>query len=68
MGGNEVVVESHDGANYVFFFTFRGILDNYSGFLYVPEGGKASRFSDLSEQDSTQIKHLENNWYFTSHR
>jgi hypothetical protein len=66
-GGNELIVEEHGGKKYVFFYTFRGVLDNYSGFLFVPSGGNPSVFSDLAEP-STQIKHLEDNWYFTAHR
>ncbi len=66
-GGDDIVVENHEGVTYVFFFTFRGILDNYSGYLYVPDGGSAEKYSDLSESDVTQIKHIENNWYLVSH-
>lgn len=66
-GGDDIVVETHDGRTYVFFFTFRGILDNYSGYLYVPEGGSAEKYSDLNEADVTQIKHIEHNWYLVSH-
>jgi hypothetical protein len=68
MGGNQVVVEEHDGRRYILFFTFRGILDNYSGFLYVAPGGAPARFADLSEEEFTQILPLEENWYFVSHR
>jgi hypothetical protein len=66
-GGNEIVVEEHEGKKYVLFFTFRGVLDNYSGFLYVPSGGSPSLFSDLNEEFA-QIKLLEENWYLVSHR
>ncbi len=66
-GGNDIIIESHEGLTYVFFFTFRGILDNYSGYLYVPEGGSAEMYSDLNEADMTEIKHIENNWYLVSH-
>ena len=66
-GGNDIVIESHEGLTYVFFFTFRGILDNYSGYLYVPKGGFPEKYSDLNETDATEIKHIENNWYFVSH-
>lgn len=66
-GGNDIVVEKHDGLTYVFFFTFRGILDNYSGYLYVPEGGSPEKYSDLNETNVTEIKHVENNWYLVSH-
>ncbi|WP_434926070.1 hypothetical protein ACRWQN_10595 [Shewanella sp. HL-SH8] len=66
-GGNDIVIENHESLTYVFFFTFRGIMDNYSGYLYVPEGGSPEKYSDLNETDSTEIKHIENNWYLVSH-
>lgn len=66
-GGNDIIVEEHDDQKYVFFFTFRGVLDNYSGFVYVPEGGDPRNFSDLNEISSTQITPLGGNWYFGSH-
>lgn len=58
------MVEEHDGLQYVFFFTFRGILDNYSGFLFVPEGGDPTRFRDLNEPESTQLARYASHWYF----
>jgi len=67
MGGNEIVVEEHHGKKYILFYTFRGVLDNYSGFLYVPKGSDPSNFSDLNEEQSTQIEALEENWYYVSH-
>jgi len=68
MGGNDIIVESHDGRRYVFFFTFRGILDNYSGFLFVPDGGDPRRFGDLGEENSTQLVAYDEHWYFAAHR
>ena len=65
-GGNEIIVEIHDGARYVFFFTYRGILDNYLGFLFVPAGGDPRRFSDLGEP-STQLIRRDEHWYFAAH-
>ncbi|KTG20529.1 hypothetical protein NQU96_16485 [Pseudoalteromonas elyakovii] len=67
MGGNEIVVQDIDGSKYVFFYTFRGILDNYSGFLYVPDGGDPRSYADLDEEDVTQIIKYADNWYYTSH-
>ena len=67
-GGNDIVVEDHEGLTYVFFFTFRGVLDNYSGYLYVPKGGSPEMYGDLDESEFTQIKHIESNWYLVSHR
>lgn len=66
-GGNDIIIEHHDNFTYVFFYTFRGILEDYSGYLYVPEGGAPDRFSDLDETESTEIKYIEDNWYFVSH-
>jgi len=67
LGGNEIVVQERDGLKYILFYTFRGVLDNYSGFLYVPEFGHPTKYSDLDETDATQIIHLEKNWYYVSH-
>jgi hypothetical protein len=67
MGGNEIQIQDINGLKYVFFFTFRGILDNYSGFLYVPDGGDPINFADLNEKDVTQIIKYADNWYYTSH-
>jgi hypothetical protein len=66
MGGNEIVVEEHGGEKFVFFFTHRGILDNYSGFLFVPEGGNPRAFSDLAEAES-QLVPYGGPWYFAGH-
>lgn len=66
-GGNDIFIEKHDNLTYIFFFTFRGILDNYSGYLYVPVGGSPEKYSDLNETEVTEIKHIENNWYLVSH-
>jgi len=57
-GGGEVIVE--DGS--VFFFTFRGILDNFSGFVYSPADVKP-RQGDFGG-DFKEIVKLEKHWYF----
>lgn len=67
LGGNEIVVEVHMDRTYVLFFTFRGVLDNYAGFLWVPVGANPSSFSDLHEKDSSTIERLDQNWYWVSH-
>jgi len=36
LGINAVAVEKTDGKRHILVYTFRGILDNYSGFIYVP--------------------------------
>jgi hypothetical protein len=67
-GGNEVMVEEHDGHKYVMFYTFRGILDNYSGFLFVPAGGDPAHFSDLNETNNTELIRFSDRWFWASHR
>jgi len=67
MGGNQVSVEEHDGKKYVMFYTFRGILDRYSGFLFVPDNGEPSRFSDLDEADRTELVRFSDHWVWASH-
>jgi hypothetical protein len=66
-GGNQVIVEMHDGSPYVLFFTFRGMLDSYAGFLHVPHGGDPKKFEDLNETDRSEIEHRDGDWFFVSH-
>lgn len=67
MGSDKIIVEGPLNNPYVFFFTFRGILDNYSGFLWVPDEGKPEQFSDADES-GTEIESFGGNWYFIGHR
>lgn len=67
MGGEDIIVEGPSSDPYVFFFTFRGILDNYSGFLWVPDGGRPEQFGDAGEL-GTEIESFGGNWYFIGHR
>ncbi|HEY2685811.1 MAG TPA: hypothetical protein VGI93_20045 [Steroidobacteraceae bacterium] len=66
-GGNEIETKKHDGKIYVFFYTFRGILSRYAGFLYVPTGGDPNTFSDLNEERRTIIERYDDHWFFVSH-
>lgn len=66
-GGEVSVLESGADKHFVFFFTFRGILDNYSGFLWVPTGRRPEEYSDVGEP-GTQIIPYGENWYFVGHR
>ncbi len=68
MGGNDIVVRPTDGAFFVFFFTFRGILDNYSGFLYVPQSDSPSEFAKWRGDEFFQVVSLEPQWYFVASR
>ena len=66
-GGDEILVQGPPREAYVFFYTYRGILGSYSGFLWVPTGGKPELFSDVGET-GTQIESFGGNWYFVGHR
>lgn len=65
--GDAIVVEGRQDNPYVFFFTYRGILDNYSGFLWVPNGGSPTGFSDANDA-GTEIVPYGGHWYFLAHR
>lgn len=70
-GGNEVLVERSQGRTYVLFFTFRGVLNNYAGFLHVPAGGEPGHFARIVEPDgdrTTQVVRFSDRWYFVSGR
>ena len=67
MGGNEILVQGAPKRPFVFFFTYRGILDNYSGFLWVPSGQNPRQFLDAAEP-GTEIVSYGDNWYFIGHR
>lgn len=61
-GGGEIVVEkSGDGFN-ILFFTYRGLLDNFSGFVYTPNDQKP--FKTAFDGDFKEIDKMEKNWYF----
>ncbi|MCZ7662555.1 MAG: hypothetical protein M5U22_06295 [Thermoleophilia bacterium] len=66
-GGNEVAVEKVGSGSYVLFFAVRGVLDNYSGYLWVPSGGDPRSFWDLSESESCEIKRYDDHWYWVAH-
>jgi hypothetical protein len=62
LGGGEVMVEGDK----VFFFTFRGILDNFAGFVYRPQ--------DSPPQDGEFageffiVEKMDDQWYYVSAR
>lgn len=59
-GGGEIIIEKN--GNLILFFTYRGILDNFSGFVYL-HNDKKPRQSDF-DGDFKQIERLDENWYF----
>lgn len=63
-GGNEVVIQAHDNGYFVFFFTYRGILDNYSGFLYTPKGAGVGDYARLRGETFVEAIEMEHQWHF----
>ena len=61
-GGNEINVLESRGTTFVFFYTYRGLLDNYAGFLHVENGGNPSDYSF-----STELISLSEDWYYISY-
>lgn len=61
-GGGEIVVEKKATGYSVLFFTYRGILDNFSGFVYVPNDQKPLK-NDF-DGDFIEIEKLDKNWYW----
>jgi hypothetical protein len=46
--------------------TFRGILDHYSGFLYVPAGGSPESFSVAVGDHFIEVIPLDPHWFFVA--
>ncbi|WP_418792311.1 hypothetical protein [Phosphitispora sp. TUW77] len=63
-GGGEILVEKQGHVTKVFFFTFRGILDNFSGFIYRSDGESPS--NDDFQGDYKQIMKFTDHWYFVA--
>ncbi|WP_422124546.1 hypothetical protein DHX103_06925 [Planococcus sp. X10-3] len=63
-GGGDVVIENQDESYSVLFFTFRGVLDGFSGFVYSPNGKKPQ--SGSFGGDFKEIVKLDEFWYFVS--
>jgi hypothetical protein len=63
-GGGEIMVEREGETLKVFFFTFRGVLDNFSGYAYISDD------SELQEDDFfgdfKQINKVKEHWYWGS--
>lgn len=63
-GGGDIALETKGKAKLILFFTYRGMLDNFSRFVYNPNDHKPSK-SDFNG-DFKQIKKVRKNWYYVS--
>lgn len=63
-GGGDILVEKKEKDMKVLFFTFRGILDSFSGFVYS-SSGERPRTGDFGGAFN-KIEKLDEHWYFVS--
>jgi hypothetical protein len=60
-GGNEIIVQNYGDSPEIFFFTYRGILSSYSGFLYTQGDVEPAEFWN---DTPIQVFKLRDHWYF----
>lgn len=63
-GGGDIVLEGKGKEKSILFFTYRGMLDNFSGFVYDPNDRRPLK-SDF-DGDFKQIEKVHKNWYYVS--
>jgi len=63
-GGGEVDLETKGKTKSILFFTYRGMLDNFSGFVYVPNDNRPLK-SDF-DGNFNEIEKVHKNWYYVS--
>lgn len=61
-GGGEVIIDTSGGVTRVFFFTFRGVLDNFSGYMYRSDDNPPRREGFWG--DWKQIVQKRPHWFF----
>jgi hypothetical protein len=66
-GGNQVVVHNTPQGAFVSFYTYRGILGNFSVFVWVPDGATLDDYRRI-EGNPVHVRQLAKNWYFVAHR
>lgn len=60
-GGGEVIIDGDEDNRIIMFFSFRGILDNFTVYAYVPN---ADAYETLeSYEDWKEITCIKENWY-----
>jgi hypothetical protein len=62
VGGGEVMVDHREGKTYILFFTFRGILDHFSGYVYSPSDTPPAQDQFLGR--GLEVYRVAPNWYW----
>jgi hypothetical protein len=65
-GGGQVLYKNSGTTTSVFFYTFRGIMDNFSGFIYISDNGAPSQ-NDFGG-DFIEIIKLRDHWFWAASR
>ncbi len=65
-GGGDIMIEREGDTLKIFFFTFRGILDNFSGFAYIADNSVLSQ-TDFNGDFDEIIKKREH-WFWGASR
>lgn len=63
-GGGAIIIERNGSEMRIFFFTFRGVLDNFSGFIYDSGEQPPSEFGFGG--DWKQVDQIAPHWYFAA--
>lgn len=63
-GGGEVLVRNDQSSTGIFFFTFRGILDNFSGFAFCPVRSTICIDKFVYRNDVLQVERMDDHWYW----
>jgi len=61
-GGGDIVIEKSNNGYDILFFTYRGIPDNFSGFVYTVNDQKP--FTKAFNGDFKEIDKMDKNWFF----
>jgi len=62
--GGDILIDRRGGTTKVFFFTFRGLLDNFSGFVHTSDG-KPPKPTDFGG-DLQDVVPRGNGWFFVT--
>lgn len=66
MGGNDIFLMKDENNTYVLFYTYRGISDNYSGFVHTKNTLGINDFFKNRACSSSQVIKMDRNWYYIS--
>lgn len=59
-GGGEVRIVNYGEQEFYLFYTFRGFVDNYSGFIYLPD----EQVVDAAKDYFIQVQKMYGGWYY----